>query len=122
MSGAVNKLFFDHAIAAVCPAEDLLVNKRAQEVMKKANALPANASPAQVAKMLSEQERVILHERDAAVQQLIRNAPTRYRGAIVIAVFGDAHDWTDATIAANKRPGAKKYSYIKITPKTGTTW
>lgn len=122
MSGAVNKLFFEHKIPAVCPAEDLDVNLRAQEVMKRANQLTDRANAADIKKAMNEQERIVIGERDAAVQTLIRTIPKRYKSKVVVAVFGDAHDWTAATITANTQSKAVRYSYIKITPKPGSTW
>lgn len=122
MSGAVNKLFFDHKIPAVCPAEDLEVNLKAQEVMKRSNALSDRASEAEVQRMLDEQERLVIRERDIAVQQLIRTVPAKYKSKVAVAVFGDAHNWAQVTREANKKSGATAYSYIKITPRAGLTW
>ncbi len=122
MSGAVNKLFFEHKIPAVCPAEDLNTNLRAQDVMKRANQLSDTASAELIRTTILEQERVVIAERDVAVQTLIRTIPTKYRSKVMIAVFGDAHDWTIPTINANKQSKSTRYSYIKITPKPGTTW
>jgi hypothetical protein len=122
MSGAVNKLFFEHKIPAVCPAEDFDVNMRAQEAMKQANALTKNTDTEETARVLREQRATVIHERDAAVQVLIRTIPQKYKSRVVIAVFGDAHDWTRVTQEVNAAKKNGTYSYIKITPKPGSTW
>jgi hypothetical protein len=122
MSGAVNKLFFEHKIAAVCPAEDFDVNMRAQEAMKRANALTSTTNAQETERILREQRATVIHERDAAVQALIRTIPQKYKSKVVIAVFGDAHDWTRVTKEVNAAQKNGIYSYIKITPKSGSTW
>lgn len=122
MSGAVNKLFFEHKIPAVCPAEDFDVNMRAQEAMKRANTISATASKTEIERALREQQAIVIHERDAAVQVLIRTIPQKYKSKVIVAVFGDAHDWTRVTKEVNAATKGEKYSYIKITPKSGSTW
>lgn len=122
MSGAVNKLFFEHKIPAVCPAEDFDVNMRAQEAMKQANTIRSNASKVEIERVQRQQQAIVIHERDAAVQVLIRTIPQKYKSKVVVAVFGDAHDWTRVTKEVNAATKGEKYSYIKITPKLGTTW
>ncbi len=122
MSGAVNKLFFDHKISAVCPAEDVDVNQKAQDAMNRANKLTTSSSAAEIKRVLAEQERAVISERDMAVQKLIRTIPDKYKSKVVVAVFGDAHDWSTVTKAANAAPRATQYSYIKITPREGLTW
>jgi hypothetical protein len=118
MSGAVNALFFDHSIKAICATEDEKANAAAEEALARANALSRSASSLERSQANKAAENAVLTVRDDVVQRYIRQAPISTRkGGVVVAVFGEAHDWTNATMLANEEPGAKRYSYIKITPK-----